>query len=36
MSQLDHPNIAKLIEVRENAIYKKKNGKEYPCLAIVL
>ena len=36
MSQLDHPNIVKLYEVREKATYRKKNGCEYECFAIIL
>ena len=36
MSKLDHINIVKLHEVKEDAIYRKKNGCEYQCLAIIL
>jgi len=36
MSQLEHPNIVKLHEVREKAIYRKKNGCKYECFAIIL
>lgn len=36
MTQLDHPNIVKLHEVRERATYKAINGCETECLAIIL
>lgn len=36
MKQLDHQNLVKLVSVRENATYKKKNEVTYNCFAIVL
>jgi serine/threonine protein kinase len=36
MSQLKHNNIVTLYEVRKNATYKKQNGCEYQCFAIIL
>ena len=36
MKQLNHENLVKLISVRENAVYKKKNEVTYNCFAIVL
>lgn len=36
MKQLDHDNLVKLISVRENATYKKKDETSYNCFAIVL
>lgn len=36
MTQLDHPNIVKLHEVKEKGVYKTINGCESECFAIVL
>lgn len=36
MKHLKHQNIIQLIDVRENALYKKKNEDTYNCLAIVI
>jgi len=36
LSSLKHPNIVKLIEIRENEDYIKKNGSSYKVLAIIL
>lgn len=36
MKNLDHENLVRLIDVRENATYKKQNETTYKCFAIVL
>lgn len=36
MKALDHENLVKLVSVRENATYKKKDQSTYGCFAIVL
>ena len=36
MKQLDHENLVKLVSVRENATYKKKDETTYGCFAIIL
>jgi len=36
MKVLDHDNLVKLIDVRENATYKGRNETEYKCFAIIL
>jgi serine/threonine protein kinase len=36
MEELHHENLIKLISVRQNALYTRKNGLSYRCFAIVL
>lgn len=36
MRTLEHPNIARFHEVRNNAIYTDRNGNNHECLAIVM
>lgn len=36
MKNLDHENLVRLVDVRENATYKKQNETTYKCFAIVL
>jgi len=36
LRKLHHENLVNLIDVRENATYKKKSGPTYQCFAIVL
>ena len=36
MKVLDHENLVKLIDVRENATYKSRNENSYQCFAIIL
>jgi len=36
MEKLDHPNVVRLIDVKESVDYIKKNGESYKVMAIVL
>lgn len=36
MKELHHPNLVNLIDVRENALYKKPDGSNYHCFAIIM
>lgn len=36
IKQLNHENIVKLVNVRENAVYKNKDETTYTCFAIIL
>jgi serine/threonine protein kinase len=36
MKALQHENLVRLIDVRENATYKKKDETTYSCFAIIL
>ena len=36
MKNLKHHNVMQLVDVRENATYKRKNLETYKCLAIIL
>ncbi len=36
MKVLDHENLVKLIDVRENATYKSRHENTYQCFAIIL
>ena len=36
MKNLNQENIVRLVAVRDKAIYKKKDGSQYNCFAIIL
>lgn len=36
MKVLQHENLVRLIDVRENAVYKRKDETTYNCFAIIL